>query len=182
MEKCRRCHYQPLLLLFANPNGTPVNAESAPKKKIYVNGAVGQSGKRLVPPIEDREVYSDSERSPRLLKRLKSRHSNGGHQEKNSSPFTPKKSLSSGDLASRHKALSRSPSNVSDTSAASKSYKPRHKPSFKRIGNAIMHAVNPALAVGHWKSGDKKKKSAKSRRSSTGSSESSGDHDLMDLR
>lgn len=31
MEKCRRGRYQPLLLLYATPCGTPVNTESAPK-------------------------------------------------------------------------------------------------------------------------------------------------------
>ncbi|EDO34023.1 predicted protein, partial [Nematostella vectensis] len=29
-DKCRSCHYQPLLLLYANPDGTPVNIDSAP--------------------------------------------------------------------------------------------------------------------------------------------------------
>lgn len=31
MEKCRRGRYQPLLLLYATPGGTPVNTENAPK-------------------------------------------------------------------------------------------------------------------------------------------------------
>ena len=33
MEKCRLCHYQPLLLLYANPQGTPINADSGPKRE-----------------------------------------------------------------------------------------------------------------------------------------------------
>ncbi|XP_031575312.1 inactive ubiquitin carboxyl-terminal hydrolase 54-like [Actinia tenebrosa] len=36
-EKCRRCHYQPLLLLYANPNGTPVNTSTAPQEKVLIN-------------------------------------------------------------------------------------------------------------------------------------------------
>lgn len=31
VEKCRRGRYQPLLLLYATPGGTPVNTENAPK-------------------------------------------------------------------------------------------------------------------------------------------------------
>jgi hypothetical protein len=32
VDKCIRGHFQPLLLLYANPNGTPVNTENAPKE------------------------------------------------------------------------------------------------------------------------------------------------------
>lgn len=32
VDKCIRGHFQPLLLLYANPNGTPVNIENAPKE------------------------------------------------------------------------------------------------------------------------------------------------------
>lgn len=32
VEKCRKGRYQPLLLLYASPDGTPVNVESAPKQ------------------------------------------------------------------------------------------------------------------------------------------------------
>ncbi|KAF7277804.1 hypothetical protein GWI33_009220 [Rhynchophorus ferrugineus] len=32
VEKCRKGRYQPLLLLYASPDGTPVNTESAPKQ------------------------------------------------------------------------------------------------------------------------------------------------------
>ncbi|XP_067144550.1 uncharacterized protein ec isoform X1 [Centruroides vittatus] len=31
VEKCRRGHFQPLLLLYANPNGTPVSTTTAPR-------------------------------------------------------------------------------------------------------------------------------------------------------
>lgn len=31
MDKCKRGRYQPLLLLFASPEGEPVNATTAPK-------------------------------------------------------------------------------------------------------------------------------------------------------
>lgn len=31
VEKCRKGRYQPLLLLYATPGGTPVNTENAPK-------------------------------------------------------------------------------------------------------------------------------------------------------
>lgn len=31
VEKCRRGHFQPLLLLYANPNGTPVSTSTAPR-------------------------------------------------------------------------------------------------------------------------------------------------------
>lgn len=37
MEKCRRGRYQPLLLLFATPNGTPVDASHAPKSVTLVD-------------------------------------------------------------------------------------------------------------------------------------------------
>lgn len=39
VDKCIRNHFQPLLLLYANPNGTPVNTELAPKEvtKLHCN-------------------------------------------------------------------------------------------------------------------------------------------------
>lgn len=37
VEKCRRGRYQPLLLLFATPNGTPVDASDAPKAVTLVD-------------------------------------------------------------------------------------------------------------------------------------------------
>lgn len=39
VEKCEKGHYQPLLLLYAMPAGTPVNTENAPKEVIsFPNG------------------------------------------------------------------------------------------------------------------------------------------------
>nr|XP_034968203.1 inactive ubiquitin carboxyl-terminal hydrolase 53 isoform X1 [Zootoca vivipara]XP_034968204.1 inactive ubiquitin carboxyl-terminal hydrolase 53 isoform X1 [Zootoca vivipara] len=35
VSKCIRCHYQPLLLFYANPDGTPVSAEDAPRQTIH---------------------------------------------------------------------------------------------------------------------------------------------------
>lgn len=37
VEKCRRGHFQPLLLLYANPSGSPVSVESAPHKITVVS-------------------------------------------------------------------------------------------------------------------------------------------------
>lgn len=179
MEKCRLCHYQPLLLLYANPHGTPVNADSAPKKRICVNGAAhqktsdaNQSSKHVIAERGVGDGTSDGEKSPVTSKKSKIRKK---------SPFKSKKSLSSGDLTAPSKQLSRTPSNASDT-GASTSGKEKHRPSFRRIGSAIMSAVNPALAVSHLKQGKKKTSQKLNRRSSTGSgSESSGEQDLIDL-
>lgn len=183
MEKCRLCHYQPLLLLYANPIGTPVNADSAPKERILINGSVhekGSEGKQSVKGLNTErgtaDGVSDCEKSPVMSKKSKSR--NKPKLDKKSL-FRSKKSLSSGDLSIPKKELTRSPSNASDSTTNSPG-KERHRPSFKRIGTAIMSAMNPALAVSHLKQ-NKKKGSSKSRRSSTGSSESSGDPDLIDL-
>lgn len=38
VEKCCRSHYQPLLLLYANPNGTPIHTAEAPQKVIMAPG------------------------------------------------------------------------------------------------------------------------------------------------
>lgn len=37
-EKCCRSHYQPLLLLYANPNGTPIHTAEAPQNVIMAPG------------------------------------------------------------------------------------------------------------------------------------------------
>ena len=96
------------------------------------------------------------------------------------------------------KPMSRSPSMGSDLSEipGKHSKKGRHssvspgkekrKPRLKRIGSAIIHAINPALAVSRTglknsAISSKKKTPKKSRRSSTGSSESSEERDLIDL-
>ncbi|XP_066988927.1 uncharacterized protein DDB_G0290301 isoform X1 [Macrobrachium rosenbergii] len=38
VDKCRRGHFQPLLLLYANPSGTPVPVETAPRSVTLVPG------------------------------------------------------------------------------------------------------------------------------------------------
>uniref|UniRef100_T1IU18 USP domain-containing protein n=1 Tax=Strigamia maritima TaxID=126957 RepID=T1IU18_STRMM len=38
VEKCQRGHFQPLLLLYANPEGAPVEVDSAPQTITYVAG------------------------------------------------------------------------------------------------------------------------------------------------
>ncbi|XP_022235862.1 uncharacterized protein LOC106476222 isoform X4 [Limulus polyphemus] len=38
IEKCRRGHFQPLLLLYANPNGSPISNATAPKSVTLVGG------------------------------------------------------------------------------------------------------------------------------------------------
>ncbi|XP_062992343.1 inactive ubiquitin carboxyl-terminal hydrolase 53 [Elgaria multicarinata webbii] len=35
VSKCIRCHFQPLLLFYANPDGTPVSTEDAPRQIIH---------------------------------------------------------------------------------------------------------------------------------------------------
>lgn len=183
MEKCRLCHYQPLLLLYANPAGTPISAESAPKETILINGITRKkdahhSSKRAMSDREAGGGVSDGEKSPVGSK--KGRLRSKGKDEKRS--LKSKKSLSASDLTEPSKHLFRSPSNASDSGATSQR-KEKHRPSFRRIGNAIMNVVNPALAVSHLKQGKKKNSHKASRRSSTGSgSESSGEHDLIDLR
>ena len=45
VDKCRRGRFQPLLLLYADPNGTPVNAELAPRTVMMV-----PNPSKVVPP------------------------------------------------------------------------------------------------------------------------------------
>lgn len=173
IKKCRLCHYQPLLLLYANPHGTPVNAETAPKEKICVDGNNRQKTMDSERGVAD--GTSDGEKSPATSKKSKFRLK---PKDERRSLFKSKKSLSSGDLTQPGIQLSRTPSNASDT-VASSSGKDKQRPSFRRIGNAIMSAVNPSLAMSHLKREMTKKSK---RRSSTGSgSESSGEPDLIDL-
>ena len=174
MEKCRLCHYQPLLLLYANPHGTPINAESAPKERICI---YEKSHQKTID--DDRGVAdgtSDGEKSPSTSKKSKSRLK---AKDERRSLFKSKKSLSSGDLSKAGIQLTRTSSNASDTVVSSPG-KEKLRPSFKRIGNAIISAVNPSLAVSHLRREMTKKSK---RRSSTGSgSESSGEPDLIELR
>uniref|UniRef100_A0A0A9YM75 Inactive ubiquitin carboxyl-terminal hydrolase 54 n=1 Tax=Lygus hesperus TaxID=30085 RepID=A0A0A9YM75_LYGHE len=43
VEKCRRGRYQPLLLLFAAPDGTPVDSSAAPKSTTVAQRALGMA-------------------------------------------------------------------------------------------------------------------------------------------
>ncbi|KFQ19692.1 Inactive ubiquitin carboxyl-terminal hydrolase 53, partial [Mesitornis unicolor] len=49
VSKCIRCHFQPLLLFYANPDGTAVSPEDAPKQIIHWSQckAVGGNGEDL---------------------------------------------------------------------------------------------------------------------------------------
>nr|XP_011448987.2 filaggrin isoform X5 [Crassostrea gigas] len=38
VDKCSRGRYQPLLLLYTNPNASPINIDTAPKKKVMAPG------------------------------------------------------------------------------------------------------------------------------------------------
>lgn len=49
VEKCRKGRYQPLLLLYATPDGTPVNTENAPKQVTQIC-AQKSSSKKTNPP------------------------------------------------------------------------------------------------------------------------------------
>ncbi|XP_044181241.1 inactive ubiquitin carboxyl-terminal hydrolase 54-like [Acropora millepora] len=174
MEKCRLCHYQPLLLLYANPRGTPINAETAPKERICINEN-GEQETEIGAVRGQADGTSDGEKSPSTSKKSKLRLKIRGERK---SLFKSKKSLSSGDLTQPGVQLARTSSNASDSVGGSPS-KDKSRPSFRRIGNAIMSAVNPNLAVTHLKREMTKKSK---RRSSTGSgSESSGEPDLIDL-
>ncbi|KAJ6668827.1 hypothetical protein lerEdw1_012313 [Lerista edwardsae] len=49
VSKCIRCHFQPLLLFYANPDGTPVSTEDAPRQIIHWSHykASGGNGEEL---------------------------------------------------------------------------------------------------------------------------------------
>ncbi|NXX13293.1 UBP53 hydrolase, partial [Podargus strigoides] len=49
VSRCIRCHFQPLLLFYANPDGTPVSPEDAPKQIIHWSQckAAGGNGEDL---------------------------------------------------------------------------------------------------------------------------------------
>lgn len=182
MEKCRLCHYQPLLLLYANPHGTPINAESAPKERICVNGTSQQkvadaNSKHGLGERGTCDGTSDGEKSPVTSKKAKLRLK---LKDDKKSPLKSKKSLSSGDLTAPSKHLSRTPSNASDTGAIS-SGKEKHRPSLRRIGSALMNAMTPALAVSHLKHGKKKTSQKSTRHSPAGSGSESSEDDLINL-
>ncbi|XP_054845945.1 inactive ubiquitin carboxyl-terminal hydrolase 53 isoform X2 [Eublepharis macularius] len=47
VSKCIRCHFQPLLLFYANPDGTPVSAEDAPRQIIHWSHYKAGNGEEL---------------------------------------------------------------------------------------------------------------------------------------
>ncbi|NXC67508.1 UBP53 hydrolase, partial [Anhinga anhinga] len=46
VSRCIRCHFQPLLLFYANPDGTAVSPEDAPKQIIHWSQCKGVGGNR----------------------------------------------------------------------------------------------------------------------------------------
>ncbi|XP_060102842.1 inactive ubiquitin carboxyl-terminal hydrolase 53 [Heteronotia binoei] len=47
VSKCIRCHFQPLLLFYANPDGTPVSTEDAPRQIIHWSHYKAGNGEEL---------------------------------------------------------------------------------------------------------------------------------------
>ena len=199
IDKCLQCHYQPLLLLYANPHGTPVNCDTAPKQRIQIDSARPmrvsvENWKRNT--LERIHGLRDQERSGGGTPLSTNRSEAEVVTSKPPKPFA-RRSRSVDDLDSSDpapKPLSRAPSVGSDltnspgkgsVSSVDSPGKEKRKHKLKRIGSAIMHAMQPAMAVS--KPGaknslvSKKKGAKKSRRSSTGSSCSSGDQDLIDF-
>ncbi|KAK0086493.1 hypothetical protein PV325_003107 [Microctonus aethiopoides] len=68
VEKCRRGRYQPLLLLYATPGGTPVNTENAPKNVTpFPNGKGWKSPsktnvRRSVTPSPEKPLINNTAR------------------------------------------------------------------------------------------------------------------------
>lgn len=63
VDKCRRGHFQPLLLLYANPSGTPVPVDSAPRTVTLVPGHrphARTSQQPVKPSPPSAESYSQS--------------------------------------------------------------------------------------------------------------------------
>ncbi|GAB1597649.1 uncharacterized protein LOC115219645 [Argonauta hians] len=71
-EKCCRGHYQPLLLIYANPNATPINVAEAPRKIVmapgynntpassYIPRSQSADIRRAITPTPDMHCYMDS--------------------------------------------------------------------------------------------------------------------------
>ncbi|XP_071952535.1 uncharacterized protein [Antedon mediterranea] len=59
VERCRKGHYQPLLLIFADPNGREVSMDTAPTDTIFVNGPSDSDDFSDVDTFDgqEREVY-----------------------------------------------------------------------------------------------------------------------------
>ncbi|XP_057338732.1 uncharacterized protein DDB_G0283357 isoform X2 [Microplitis mediator] len=69
VEKCRRGRYQPLLLLYATPGGTPVNTENAPKTvtpfpntKGWKTSPQKNNARRSVTPSPEKPLISNTAR------------------------------------------------------------------------------------------------------------------------
>lgn len=70
VDKCRRGRYQPLLLLYATPNGTPCNTESAPKTVVpfpnmNANNMPGNNTvlRRSVTPSPEKPIIGNTRRA-----------------------------------------------------------------------------------------------------------------------
>ncbi|XP_060524297.1 uncharacterized protein LOC132700784 isoform X2 [Cylas formicarius] len=67
VEKCRKGRYQPLLLLYASPDGTPVNTESAPKQITPFYGDKKNSShqiiRRSVTPSPEKPMIGNTRRA-----------------------------------------------------------------------------------------------------------------------
>lgn len=58
VDKCRRGHFQPLLLLYANPNGTPVSTASAPTSVIHYMSEHKRKQTDSKRPVMEKHRYS----------------------------------------------------------------------------------------------------------------------------
>lgn len=58
VDKCRRGHFQPLLLLYANPNGTPVSTASAPTSVIHYMSEHKRKQSDSKRPMMEKHRYS----------------------------------------------------------------------------------------------------------------------------
>ena len=56
VEKCRRGHFQPLLLLYANPHGSPVPVETAPNSITQVTGQMNTSNSAKQASVVEAEL------------------------------------------------------------------------------------------------------------------------------
>lgn len=54
VDKCRRGRYQPLLLLFAAPDGTPIDPSTAPKTTTVAPTAKPPLGRRSLTPSPEK--------------------------------------------------------------------------------------------------------------------------------
>ncbi|XP_071808401.1 uncharacterized protein [Asterias amurensis] len=68
VNRCKRGHSQPLLLLFANPNGTPVSPETAPRESTLLPGYTDTKSPAAVPssgnPLQSVFEYEPDKERP----------------------------------------------------------------------------------------------------------------------